>query len=83
MTIDELAMRRARSRYRQVRITATLEARGSLTYSVYAKPLNVAWDERQVILRGSLEGVPPLMSPDDVYAALIDVLREQTLPGIP
>lgn len=79
---DELARRRAASRYRQVRFTATLEARGSLTYSVYAKPLNKAWDEHQCILRGSIEGVPPLMSPDDVFLALIDVLREQTLPGI-
>lgn len=80
--MDDLARRRAMSRYRQVRITATLEAAGTLSYRVYAKPLNAAWDERACILSGAVQGVSPLMSPDDVYRALIEVLREQQLPGI-
>lgn len=79
---DELETRRRMSRYRQVRITATLERGGTLSYRVYAKPLNAAWDERACILSGALRGIDPLMSPDDVYAALVQVLLEQTLPGI-
>lgn len=79
---DELALRRARSRYRQLRLTATLETSGRLTYSVYAKPLGAAWSEHDCLLRSEIRHSGPLMSQDDVIRALIEVLREQTLPGI-
>ena len=46
------AMRRA-SRYRQVRLTATAEVSGRVSWALSAKPLNAAWDEHAVIRRGS------------------------------
>lgn len=46
------AMRRA-SKYRQVRLTATAEVSGRVSWALSAKPLNAAWDEHAVILRGS------------------------------
>lgn len=79
---DELAAKRAASRYRQVRLTFTQESRGRLSYSIYAKGLNQAWDEHQVIVRDSLEWPHPLLSTEDVLGALISVLREQLLPGV-
>lgn len=44
---------RSRSRYRQVRLTATAEVSGRVSWALSAKPLNAAWDEHAVILRGS------------------------------
>lgn len=46
------AMRQA-SKYRQVRLTATAEVSGRVSWALSAKPLNAAWDEHAVILRGS------------------------------
>lgn len=47
------AAMRSRSRYRQVRLTATGEISGRVSWSVSAKRLEDAWDEHAVILRGS------------------------------
>lgn len=47
------AAMRSRSRYRQVRLTATAEVSGRVSWALSAKPLNAAWDEHAVILRGS------------------------------
>ena len=47
------AAMRSRSRYRQVRLTATAEVSGRVSWVLSAKPLNAAWDEHAVILRGS------------------------------
>lgn len=46
------AMRQA-SKYRQVRLTATAEVSGRVSWALSAKPLTAAWDEHAVILRGS------------------------------
>lgn len=70
------------SRYRQVRLTLTQEISGRVSYSIYAKGLNEAWNEHQVLVRDSLQHDPILLSSEDVYACLIAVLREQLLPGI-
>lgn len=72
----------ARSRYRQLRITATQELSGVLTYSIYAKGISQQWDEHQCIVRDAVFFPAPLMTSEDVYAALIQVLREQLLPGV-
>nr|CRY96785.1 hypothetical protein [uncultured prokaryote] len=72
----------AASRYRQVRLTLTQETSGRVNYSIYAKGLNEAWNEHQVLVRDSVPHDPPLLSSEDVYALLIHVLREQLLPGI-
>lgn len=73
----------ALSRYRQLRVTLTQEASGRVSYSVYAKRLNADWREQDCLLRDSLDAPPrPLLSTEDVVALLIDVLREQMLPGV-
>lgn len=71
------------SRYRQVRVTITQEGSGRLTFSVYAKGLNQAWNEHQCLLRSSLDALPyPLLTTEDVIGVAIDVLRTQMLPGV-
>lgn len=79
---DELEIRRRMSRYRQLRLTATLETTGRMSYSVYAKPLNLAWNEQHLIVRDSVPGFSPLATPDDVIRAVVALLQEQMLPGI-
>lgn len=72
------------SRYRQIRVTATLETNGIFSYSVYAKPLNKEWHEQQCLVRGRCEGTSlPLQTSEDVYSALITILEEQMLPHSP
>lgn len=78
---DQLAAKRGASRYRQVRLTFTEERSGRASYSIYAKGLNQAWDEHQVIVRDSVILNHPLLSTEDVIHALIGILREQLLPG--
>lgn len=69
------------SRYKQVRLTFTEQSGGKCSYSVYAKGLNQAWDEHQVIARGVLEGTVTHLSTEDVMHTLIAILRSQLLPG--
>lgn len=72
------------SRYRQLRLTATLEARGQFSYSIYAKGLQDAWNEHACLVR-DLYLPPhrfPLQTTDDVCAALHGILGEQRLPGL-
>lgn len=71
---------RAVSNYRQVRLTFTLETTGRASYSVYAKGLNQAWDEHQCLVRDQVQVSGPLVTSEDVYAALMVILAEQTLP---
>lgn len=71
------------SRYRQVRLTLTQEVSGRVSYSVYAKGLNEAWDEPKCLIRDSIDPVPrPLLTTEDVIEVLLAVLRDQVLPGI-
>jgi hypothetical protein len=80
---DELALRRQRrvaaSRYRQVRVTFTHEASGRASYSIYAKGLQQAWDEHTCLVRGSLPGVPHLLTTEDVLRTLIAILEDLSL----
>lgn len=73
----------SRSRYRQLRITATHEISGRFTYSVYAKGLNQEWNEHSCLARGAVDGtLLPLNSTEDVIAALLVVLEGYMLPGV-
>ena len=73
---------KARSLYRQVRLTATQSIDGSFAYSIYAKGLESSWDEHHLLVRDRLVTPPhPLATTDDVVHALIEILREQVLPG--
>lgn len=71
----------AASRYRQARLTFTMEASGRCSYSLYAKPLNAAWDEHQCLIRDSVVVERAPESLEDVIRILLIVLGEQLLPG--
>lgn len=71
----------ARSRYRQLRLTATHEIGGRFSVSLYGKPLNAQWNEHSCLMRYSVEGTTvPLDSTEDVIQALLLVLEETMLP---
>lgn len=72
----------ARSLYRQYRLTATQEVGGRVSYSVYGKRLEDPWSEHSLLLRASI-GLPPspITSTEDVVRLLIEVLKDQVLPG--
>lgn len=72
---------RAQNRYRQVRLTFTQEANGRLSYSIYAKPMNKAWDQHQVIVRDQVRYDGRLDCTEDVVRALLVILGERFLPG--
>ena len=73
---------KARSLYRQVRITATQSIDGSFAYSIYAKGLESSWDQHHLLVRDRVAAPPhPLATTEDVVHALILILREQLLPG--
>jgi hypothetical protein len=68
---------KAASLYRQLRLTATQETNGRLSYSLYAKPLNVAWHEHQCLVRGSVDGSDlPLRSMEDVLQVVVRLIEE-------
>lgn len=71
---------KARSLYRQVRLTFTQEVGGRLSYSIGAKGLNDQWDQHTVLIRDSVVYPGPLDSTEDVVAALMSILAEQFLP---
>lgn len=73
----------ARSIYRQYRLTATQESRGRFSYSIYAKGLNDDWRQQHLLVRDSMDALPfPVRTTEDVVRVLLDLLREQILPGI-
>lgn len=75
---DERA--RARSNYRQIRLTLTHERGDLVSYSIMAKPYDVEWHQRQVIVRDHVKGQPAPESFEDVIRLLLVVLSEQLLP---
>lgn len=72
---------RAKSTYRQLRLTATQEKNGRFSYSVYAKPLNAAWNDHTCLLRAHID-IPdfPLNTTEDVVVALVAILEGQFIP---
>lgn len=73
----------ALSRYRQLRVTVTQEANGNCSFSVYGKRLNADWRQTDCLVRGVYMTPPrPLLSTEDVVALMVDLLREEMLPGI-
>ncbi len=71
---------RARSLYRQVRLTCTQEASGRVTYSIWSKGTHQQWNEGQVLVRDSVVFGPHLETTEDVMRMLMVVLQEQLLP---
>nr|CRY96607.1 hypothetical protein [uncultured prokaryote] len=72
----------AKSNYRQLRVTLTHELNGTASYRVYAKRLNDGWKEQHCIASGSVVHRQPVTSTEDAVALLIDLLRQEMLPGI-
>lgn len=73
---------RAASRYKQVRLQFTEEARGRVSVSLYVKPLNAEWNERQCLRRWTSQVSEPLETFEDVLSLLVRLLDEDLLPGI-
>lgn len=76
------AAMRSRSRYRQVRLTATAEISGRVSWALSAKPLNAAWDEHAVILRGSTM-LDPIVEDATTVADFAGVLLRHVLVELP
>lgn len=72
----------AQSRYRQLRCTLTHETNGTLSYRVYAKPLNAGWSEQHLIAQGRAQSVRPILSTEDAIGVLVDLLKQEMLPGL-
>lgn len=78
---------KARSNYKQVRVTLTESAMRSKTgrvrvdVRIMVKPLDAEWNMRHTVLVTSAEDLSPLASLDEVYAALLEVLASPPLPG--
>lgn len=80
-------MARARSNYKQVRVTLTESrdlsrpGRVRVDVRVMVKPLEAEWNVKHTILVTSAEDLAPLASLDEVYAALLEFLAAPPLPG--
>lgn len=78
---------RARSNYKQVRITLTEQrdvahpGRVAVSVRVSVKPLNEEWTFRHVVLTTTAADLAPLATLQEVYAALLEVLAAPPLPG--
>lgn len=73
---------KAASRYKQVRLQLTEEARGRVSVSLYVKPLNAEWTQQQCLRRWSTTVTEPLTTFEDVLSLLVRLLDEDLLPGI-
>lgn len=72
---------RARSNYRQLRLTCTQEFGGAVSYSIYAKGLRDEWNEHHCLVRAQIRtDGSPLASTEDVISLLIDILEDNLLP---
>lgn len=75
-------LKRARSRYRQVKLLVTQQRGGRLDYSVYAKGLTGGWDERTCIARGSVEcEAHEVATTEDALRLVMVALSGETLPA--
>lgn len=71
-----------KSRYRQLRLTATHELNGRFSVSLYGKGLNQEWTEHSCLARFVDPGVKgPLNSTEDVVMALLVILESFVLPA--
>lgn len=72
----------ALSRYRQLKVSLTHETSGQISYRVHAKGLTDSWSEHTLIAQGRADEVLPINSTEDAINVLIDLLKENLLPGI-
>lgn len=71
---------RARSNYKQVRLTFTEERGGNFTCRIMAKPLNEDWNMSQTIFAERFQSDMPLGSLQDVMRFLVAYLSQEPLP---
>lgn len=80
-------MAKARSNYKQVRVTLTegpmrsKPGRVRIDVRVMVKPLEAEWNQRHTMLICSADDLAPLASMDEVYAAILETLAAPPLPG--
>jgi hypothetical protein len=72
---------RAVSRYKQMRLNFTEEAGGLLSCSLYVKPLNAEWTERQCVFRWTERDMPSVESLEDAIIVAHEVLARWLVPG--
>lgn len=72
---------KARSNYRQARVTFSQTMHGHTTYSVYVKPLEADWSELHCVHRGSLGQIAPAETPEDALRILVWCIEQHLLPG--
>jgi hypothetical protein len=73
--------RKAASRYRQVRITVTEEARGRVSVRVLAKPLTASWSIRHTVWSHTWSPSRPTTHWSELVAeALYEVTTQRVLP---
>jgi len=71
---------RAGSNYKQIRITLTEERGGRFTARCMVKPLAAEWSQKHVFWHRQGQLKEPLNTTSDVYALLLDLLCEPSLP---
>lgn len=72
-------MKRDRSRYVQIRLVATYERGGILSWRIQGKEYQDAWDEHSVLEVGELGDVRIPLSVHDVKSMIVQVLHSQLI----
>lgn len=73
-------MSRARSKYRQVRVTITEEAGGWVTVRIMAKPVDADWSFKNVVWHHRFRQTEPSVHWVDLVATAKDVVLSEVLP---
>lgn len=71
---------RARSNYRQLRLTITQETSGLTTYRLHGKDYEDDWDTRTLLLHGTIVHHETIDTLEDGISLLMGVLQAQLLP---
>lgn len=76
--VDEDAM--GGSRYKQLRLVVTQELNGLVTYRLHGKEYQDEWDERQLLLHGTIVHHEVLDTLEDGISLIMGILQSQMLP---
>ena len=81
MQDDEFAM--GGSRYKQLRLTITQELSGLVTYRLHGKEYQEEWEERHLLLHGTIVHHEVLDTLEDGISLIMGILQSQMLPEKP
>jgi hypothetical protein len=70
----------AKSQYHQVRLTITQEGSGLVTYRLHGKDYEDDWDQRTLLLHGSIVHHEPIAVLEDAISLCMGILQSQLLP---